>query len=479
MTYFNPEVLEILTRAAKYPSEDKGSNKPIYIYNSANNPSITLEQVKNQGSLYFLSNSLFNDNCGASHQVLEQVYRKNQWANLAVDVIANTCSATNPLFKIKANNDKKKTKAQNLNELLKYPNKIDTAYTLFNKTYKSLANFGNAYWQVIKNKAGGLHSVYFIPSSCMRAVPFLNEATNNIEIAYYQFDLVKQDLKRVFFMDEIVHFKLPNHISELYGYANLVPIFDDIMFDQTAKKWLNRWFSQSFSGGTILKLNNMNKDVAQRNRAELEEKYQGADNAGRVMLLEGDFDILSDGNRIKDMDFSVLKNISKEDIMNSMKIPLSIAAIRSGSGNGNAEVIKSEVDSFVRNTLSYYQNVVESTINLHLLRGIMRDYDLSFHVGSNTNFPSSNAIDYVKAASQYAGNSVNDNRELMRLPSKEEILVSDGNKYLDTPIVSTNNGLAPLDVVFDSFEKNLEQALTPNSNSLAVNPDKGTVEAKK
>ena len=68
---------------------------------------------------------------------------------------------------------------------------------------------------------------------------------------------------------------------------------------------------------------------SQRNQIlnDLNQRFQGPNNAGRPMLLEGDFDWKSMGMSPKDMDFTSLKNFSARDIALVYGVPSQLVGV--------------------------------------------------------------------------------------------------------------------------------------------------------
>lgn len=452
------------------------SNSPAYSSGIMRLPELnrnkdTLNQNSYSHLLY-----VYQESVGASFGILKRLYKDNNWCYLAVNTIATTVSSTMPLFKIKNSNGKKIGRANEFRKLFKSPNRNENTYQLINKTVMSLAKFGNAFWFIQKKRGRGYvpNAIHHIPTELIRVMPYINASTKETEFAYIQINKYTQNAERVYLDDEMIHFKLPNDESPIYGLAPAVPIFKDFSFDLNAKNWINNWFEDTFSAGIILKVENSSKEVVKRNRSELKEKYSGARNAGKTMILEGDANIVYDGNKLKDMDFSKLKTISRDDIINTYGVALSVAGLRSDRGNSNAEVIDSEEKATLRNTVLRYQNVIKQEINHKFFHYIMEEDDIEFDFGTNSTFTSKNAIELVKASSQFAGTTINENRETLGYSSNDE---QEMIEYYSTPLVATNNGVLPLQTLFDNFKNGGNQApdTIVEQPSLKVNPDKKSI----
>lgn len=446
-----------VSKESNYPSNEKIEERPIY----ANNRFYVPEAKKDPQNSFLQTfqgyNKIAYDHIGASYWILEKLSRESAYIKHALHIASASCASTTPLFQIIHNNNKMSSLRDELTDLLLHPNRYDYGYSMIYKTVFSIMSYGNSYWQVIKKKNGDIHSIYFLPSNTIRVIPFINTDTGILENCYIQMDQYLQRVEKVYFDDEIIHFKNPNKDSILYGVSDIVSLFKDISFDEESKNWLISWFQESFSGGTIFKMPNSNKDVVKRNRQEMVEKYTGSSNAGRIMVLEGDMAMVYDGNKAREIDLKELRNISRDTVYTCFGIPLSIAGVRSKEGSGNAEIINSEEKAMLRNTVNHYLNIVYKTLDIQLFRNILNRRDLSIKSGVTNMFTNVNASTIITTGSKYCGNSINENREIAGLPP-----IQDSTKdYYDQPIIATNNGIAPLEAVFGL----VEGSIIPDSNN--------------
>jgi len=461
------------------PTIDIISHNPSFSSSIVRLPELNRDKKELNNNSYQHLLYVYQESIGASFGIISKLYKDNNWCFLSVNTITTNVSATMPLFKIKNSNGKKIAKTKEYKALFKYPNRNENSYQLISKTAMALAKFGNAYWFIQKKRGSGYvpNAIFHIPTELMRVMPYINASTKETEFAYIQINKYTQNAERVYLDNEIIHFKLPNDESPIYGFAPPVPLFRDYSFDMNGKNWLNSWFENTFSSGLVLKMENSSKEVVKRNRAELKEKYDGARNAGKTMLLEGDMNVVYDGNKIKDMDFSKLKTISRDDIINTYGLGLSIAGIRSDRGNANAEVIESEDKATLRNTVLRYQKVIAEEINHKFFHYIMQEDDIEFSFGANSTFTSKNSIELVKASSQFAGTTINENRETLGYSSNDE---QEMDEYYNTPLVATNNGVLPLKTLFNNFNSTDGQGVDTmvEQPTLKVNPEAKTIKVE-
>lgn len=351
---------------------------------------------------------------------------ENPWVDLSIRSIAGSAAAVIPLFTIRGNK-KQKGKIDYFKQKLMHPNPQMTGYELFYQTYADLATYGNCYWQIIKDRKGDLHSIYRIPAPNVR-VRAHTDSDNNLMLFY----VIENPDRQVFDETEIVHFKLPNPDSFLYGKPLFYPNIANITIDESVTTWVKSFFEKAYSGGAIFKME-ADETVAVRNRQWLKEEYTKPENAGKPLLLEGDLELVSDGSKFKDLNYAAMKQMSREEIMQHAGVPLSVAGVRSNSGQANIEVINSEQEAFIR-TMDLYHNIVFSRLEQYLFQTIFNEYNLTIEPGMHRRFTNKMAADLIQAASQVAV-TVNEHRRALNLePIPDEC---GGNTY----IVKTNNGI--------------------------------------
>jgi HK97 family phage portal protein len=363
------------------------------------------------------------------------------WVDLVMRVIGSAAASTSPLFRFELTTQKsyKKKRQADVDEVadvLQYPNLNQTGYELFRTIYENLVLYGNAYIQVIKNKAGGLHSLYTLPPESIRVVPYLTDG-DVLHFAYLQQGM--NDKPRVFLEDEIIHFKTGNSKSFVYGKPLFLPQLTEIAANINANKAITSWFEQGFAGGAIFKMD-ADEDVANRNREYIKEYFTKPENFGRTMLLEGNMELVKDGNKFEGFDFSALSNTNRDNLIMGAGVPLSQAGIRSDSGNANAEIVAAEESAFVRNTLSMYHALVFDKLNARLIREFLGWKDVKICAGVPIKFSMKDSIETVRALSEI-GIGVNEARDLLsapRVPSEEA-----GAQF----VTATNNGVMPMEKI--------------------------------
>lgn len=125
--------------------------------------------------------------------------------------------------------------------------------------------------------------------------------------------------------DRILHLKLFNPLNDLYGLPPLQAAQRSIDTHNAAAAWNKAMLDNSArpSGALVYAAHDghLTTDQFERLKAELENSYQGAANAGRPMVLEGGLDWKQMGYSPADMQFIEAKNAAAREIALAFGVP--------------------------------------------------------------------------------------------------------------------------------------------------------------
>ena len=135
---------------------------------------------------------------------------------------------------------------------------------------------------------------------------------------------------------ELKHIKLWNPLDDYYGLSPMSAAAVEVdQFNMASKHNVNLLSNGARpSGAVIFKPQddqgfavNLTESQRQQLLTDLNNRVSGAGNAGRPMLLEGDFDWKEMGLSPKDMDFLNLKNMSATDIALCFGVPSQLVGV--------------------------------------------------------------------------------------------------------------------------------------------------------
>lgn len=391
----------------------------------------------------------YSDYTTSQYYLIKDLIQNNNWVAHANHIVASSVIACEPHSVITSNNKSDIYDVKKLQKIFKKPNRNETWSVIMYKTAYALWTFGNAFLQVIKSNNGDIHSIYSIPADTIRPVPYIDIDTQELRYVYaqvYSYDNINYSVRRVFTDEEVVHIKLPNIFTELYGASKLTPLFANLKLDFNNKVYLNNFMENSFSGGMIFEIKDSSEEVVERNREELIEALSGSKNAGRNMILEGDIRVVHDGNKTKDFPLESLYQKNAEEIFTCLNVPLSLAGIRSENGTINDALIQQEEQVFYRSVVRFLQNLIYEDISLKVFNNILGLSEVKIQSGVNKDFTGKNAENRVLAGLKIGG-TINEFRQMLGMPNAVDETIG------ETFIIGTNNGAIPLEDYYDNISK--------------------------
>ena len=266
-------------------------------------------------------------------QLAQEGYMQNAVAYRCVNEIANAASRV----KINLFRGSQEIDSHPLLDLLNNPSPNYGQVEFFQAVYAYLLISGNSY--VLQNgpETGEPQELYPLRPDRIRIAP---ASKGNLPTAYnymlggkvvetYQVD-------RKTGQSKVKHIKLFNPLDDYYGLSPIMAASMDIDQHNLSNKHNVALLQNGArpSGAVVFKpKDETGGDVqltdSQRSQIlnDLNQRFQGPNNAGRPMLLEGDFDWKSMGMSPKDMDFTSLKNFSARDIALVYGVPSQLVGV--------------------------------------------------------------------------------------------------------------------------------------------------------
>ncbi len=187
---------------------------------------------------------------------------------------------------------------------------------------------------------------------------------------------------------ELKHIKLWNPMDDYYGCSPLAAAAVEVdQHNMMAKHNVNLLANGARpSGAVIFKPQDdagfaMNLTDSQRQQllTDLNNRFSGAGNAGRPMLLEGDFDWKEMGLSPKDMDFLNLKHLSATDIAMCFGVPSQLVGVPDSQTYSNVAEARL---ALYEETIIPYLSKVQSDMNEWLVPMFGDGLSLEFDVDS-------------------------------------------------------------------------------------------------
>ena len=187
---------------------------------------------------------------------------------------------------------------------------------------------------------------------------------------------------------ELKHIKLWNPLDDYYGCSPLAAAAVEVdQHNLSSKHNVNLLTNGARpSGAVIFKPQddsglqvNLTESQRQQLLTDLNNRFSGAGNAGRPMLLEGDFDWKEMGLSPKDMDFLNLKHLSATDIAMCFGVPSQLVGVPDAQTYANVAEARL---ALYEETIIPYLRKIQSDLNEWLVPMFSEDLELEFDIDS-------------------------------------------------------------------------------------------------
>ena len=265
-------------------------------------------------------------------QLSEEGYTENAIVKKCIDLIANNASRV----KINLFRGDQEVDEHPLLDLMYSPNPTQGQVEFFASLYSYLLISGNSY--ILESGAENAPPIelYTLRPDRIRikgsqtAIPKAYDYIIGGQVANsYEVDPATGNSK-------VKHIKLFNPLDDYYGLSPIQSAATDIDQHNLANKHNVNLLQNGArpSGAVVFKPKDetgaqIQLSDTQRNQlmTDLTQRFSGTGNAGKPMLLEGDFDWKEMGLSPKDMDFIQLKNMSAKDIALIFGVPSQLIGI--------------------------------------------------------------------------------------------------------------------------------------------------------
>lgn len=231
------------------------------------------------------------------------------------------------LYEQSLNGEEHEAERHPLLDLLHHPSTDQAGSSFMESVLSYLLLSGNAFIEAAFYEDGTPHELYALRPDRVSVIP--GEEGEMIGLEYNLGGVRKRINFEDFPAKPILHLKLFHPLNDLYGLSPLHAAARSI--DQH-----NEVGSHNLSllenggrptGALIVKDQNLTHEQRAELKENLRELYQGGMNAGKIMILEGEFEWKEMGLSPKDLDFLEGKNISAREIAQAFGVPSMLVGI--------------------------------------------------------------------------------------------------------------------------------------------------------
>lgn len=311
-------------------------------------------------------------------------YVENAVVYRCINEIANGASAV----KFKLMRGDQPIEDSPLLDLLERPNPNCSQSEYFEKLYSYLLLSGNSYMLRIGPQGGMPTELYNLRPDRIK----IKTKKTHMPLAYeYWVDgriKTTYDIDPLTGQSDVKHIKMFHPLDDNFGLSPIMPSASDIDQHNLSARHNTHLLVNGArpSGAVIYKprdevgaMTMLTDGQREQLRKDLQQRFTGADNAGRTMILEGDFDYKEMGLSPKDMDFAQMKNLSARDIALAFGVPAQLVGIPDAQTYSNMAEARL---ALYEETIIPLLRHIESDLNEWLVPLFGEDLTLKYDVDS-------------------------------------------------------------------------------------------------
>ena len=292
-------------------------------------------------------------------------YQKNAIVYRCVNEIAKGASAVP--FHIKSGDDV--LEQHPLIDLLNRPNPLQSNSEFFNSLFGYLLLSGNAYVLKVGGLAGQPKELHLLRPDRIEIKAGSGYMPERYDYVINGKILTSYEVDQDTGMGDLKQIKLWNPLDDYHGLSPLAAAAVEVDQHNLASTHNISLLSNGArpSGAIIFKPKddagftaNLSDSQRQQLLTDLNQRFSGTSNAGRPMLLEGDFDWKEMGLSPKDMDFLNLKHMSSTDIALCFGVPSQLVGVPDAQTYANVAEARL---ALYEETIIPYLRKIESDIN--------------------------------------------------------------------------------------------------------------------
>ena len=285
---------------------------------------------------------------GASHyrrdnfnSYADEGYRQNAIVYRCVNEIANGAAS----IPFKAFQGDVELEQHPILSLLNRPNPTQAGVEFFQSLYSFLLLSGNSY--AVRSDIGSMpRELHLLRPDRMRVKPSKTSMPSGYEYVIQGRVVQTYEADPMTGESEVKHMKLWNPLDDYYGLSPLMAAAVDVDNHNAINKHNINLLENGArpSGAVVFRPMNdrgipMQLSDAQRKQLaeDVDNKFSGPTNAGRPLLLEGDFDWKEMGLSPKDMDFLQQKHLAAKDIALCFGVPSQLIGIPDAQTYANVQ----------------------------------------------------------------------------------------------------------------------------------------------
>lgn len=250
-------------------------------------------------------------------------YKKNVIVFRCITLISRAISSVNWILKsIKGDKEVDEIIYKHkILDIINQPNLLRSKNTFIEEAVSYLLLSGNCYIEVVRDSISNPRELYILRPDRIKVIPGNDAIPHGYEYSV-------GNTKKFFPVDsetgksDILHIKLFNPLDDWYGMSPIEVAMSSIQ-QNNAIALQNTSFLQNGGrpSGALMYKHMLDSNKRNELKHDLKALYEGGRNAGKILLLEGDFQWKEMGLSPKDLDFTAGKELSAKEIALAFGVP--------------------------------------------------------------------------------------------------------------------------------------------------------------
>lgn len=300
----------------------------------------------------------------ASTSMDEDTAMKIASLHQGINIIADTI-ASMPVYLHKETDGFQQTLFEDprCNILSGMANEVLTSFNLKKNMIKDLILYGNSYAKI--RREGDRVLLDYLPTEVVTAKK--DNSGYYFQVQAYSTDVMgeKHPAEVVDYFDMLVLIRNPKHNS-ITGVGLLEYASDVLSMSTHETTYMINLFRNGLSAKAVLNSKTpFKKEIKEQLKSDLQEFYSGYNNAGKMMVLEGDISVLPLSLTPTDIKLIENKNLTITEIARFLNIQKHLLNL--DRGQGTYSNITQERLMLLQNTLTPYCVAIEEALNQKLL----------------------------------------------------------------------------------------------------------------
>ncbi len=306
-------------------------------------------------------------------------YKKNIIAFRCINLIARAIGSVNWVLKKVNNNVDDILYKHPILSLIEHPNVSQSKTTFIEEAVSQLLLSGNCYLMTTTNSDGLPNELHLLRPDRVNVIPGRYTIPAGYEYTvgnHVRFFPVEADTGA----SDVLHIKLFNPLNDWYGMSPIEVALKSIQ-QHNAIAQQNISFLQNGGrpSGALMYKHSLDPQIRQDLKRDLRCLYEGGRNAGKIMLLEGDFEWKEMGLSPKDLDFISGKEQAAKEIALAFGVPPILIGDMSSATFAN---YKEARYNFWEETVLPLLNVIANELSTWIKQIYKTDLQLTYDLDS-------------------------------------------------------------------------------------------------